>query len=100
VRAFGQPWGIVEYNPRIEDEAVIFAGLQAARANGVALLCPYHWDNFGGENEVGYTIRDTAFERALRRFVDGGGAASSAPLRAPRQLSARLIRPSQSRWSS
>jgi hypothetical protein len=70
VQAFGQPWGIVEYNPRVDDEDTALASLEATRANGVTLLCPYHWDNLGGDNEAGYTIRDTAFERALKRFVD------------------------------
>jgi hypothetical protein len=97
VRALGQPWGIVEYNPRTDDEDTALRALQAAHANGVALLCPYHWDDLGGENEVGYTIRGTAFERALKRFVDG--AAATAPDEPVRQLSSRVMRSSQVRWS-
>jgi hypothetical protein len=74
VQAMGQPWGIVEYNPRVDDESTALAALKATRANGVSVLCPYHWDNLGGENEVGYTIRDTSFEQALKRFVDEGSS--------------------------
>jgi hypothetical protein len=69
VKAYGAPWGIFEYNPRTDDENVALAGLQTARANGVAILCPYHWDDQGGANEAGYTIRGTPFERALQRFI-------------------------------
>jgi hypothetical protein len=69
VRAYGAPWGIFEYNPRTDDEDVALAGLQTARANGVSILCPYHWDDQGGANEAGYTIRGTPFERALQRFI-------------------------------
>ena len=70
VKAFGAPWGIFEYNPRSEDEELAFAALKTTREYGVAILCPYHWDDEGGDNEVGYTIRGTAFERALKRFVE------------------------------
>ena len=69
-RSFGQPWGLLEYNPRADDEATNLNALGVALANGVSLICPYHWDDQGGENEVGYTIRGTPFESALRRFVD------------------------------
>jgi hypothetical protein len=69
VKAYGAPWGIFEYNPRTDDENVALTGLQAARANGVSILCPYHWDDQGGANEAGYTIRGTPFERALQRFI-------------------------------
>ena len=71
----GAPWGIFEYNPRTEDEAAALAALRTTREYGASILCPYHWDDFGGENEVGYTIRGTAFERALRRFVEQPGPA-------------------------
>lgn len=74
VRAFGAPWGILEYNPRTEDEVAALAALETARAHGVAILCPYHWDDHGGANEVGYTIRGTPFERALQRFVESASA--------------------------
>jgi hypothetical protein len=70
VRAFGAPWGIFEYNPLTDDEDAALAAIRAARSFGASIVCPYHWDDFGGENEVGYTIRGTAFERALRRFVE------------------------------
>jgi len=70
VRAFGAPWGIFEYNPRTDDEEAALAALRTTRAYGVSIVCPYHWDDFGGENEIGYTIKGTPFERALRRFVD------------------------------
>jgi hypothetical protein len=76
VKAYGAPWGIFEYNPRTEDENVALTALQTARANGAMILCPYHWDDMGGENESGYTIRGTAFERALQRFVQETGSAS------------------------
>jgi hypothetical protein len=69
IQAYGAPWGIFEYNPRTEDENVALTALQTARANGAMILCPYHWDDQGGDNEAGYTIRGTAFERALQRFV-------------------------------
>lgn len=78
VRAYGAPWGIFEYNPRTDDEAAALAALETARAHGVAILCPYHWDDEGGENEIGYTIRDTPFERALRRFVEASPAPTGA----------------------
>ena len=78
VKAFGAPWGIFEYNPRTEDEEAALAALKTTREYGVAILCPYHWDDEGGDNEVGYTIRGTAFERALKRFVE-------TPAASPRQ---------------
>ncbi|MGE3273089.1 MAG: beta-galactosidase, partial [Chloroflexota bacterium] len=70
VQAFGAPWGIFEYNPRTDDENAALAALQTVRDHGASIICPYHWDDHGGENEVGYTIRGTAFERALKRFVE------------------------------
>jgi hypothetical protein len=84
VRAYGAPWGIFEYNPRTEDEETALAALNTAREYGVMILCPYHWDDEGGENEVGYTIRGTAFERALKRFVDGSASTGRQSLRAHR----------------
>lgn len=75
VNAYGAPWGIFEYNPRTEDENVALTALRTTRTHGVSILCPYHWDDLGGENEVGYTIRGTAFERALQRFVQETGNA-------------------------
>jgi glycosyl hydrolase family 42 (putative beta-galactosidase) len=75
VKAYGAPWGIFEYNPRTDDEEAALAALKTTQQYGVAILCPYHWDNEGGDNEVGYTIRDTAFERALKRFVEGSSTA-------------------------
>lgn len=74
VKAYGAPWGIFEYNPRTEDEEAALAALKTTREYGVSILCPYHWDDEGGDNEVGYTIRGTAFERALKRFVEAPGA--------------------------
>jgi hypothetical protein len=79
VKAYGAPWGIFEYNPRTEDENAALAALRTVREHGAAIVCPYHWDNQGGENEVGYTIRNTAFERALRRFVDESSTATDSP---------------------
>ena len=73
VRAYGAPWGIFEYNPRTDDETVALAALRTTRANGVTILCPYHWDDEGGANEAGYTIRGTAFERALKQYVADPG---------------------------
>ncbi|MCC6177779.1 MAG: beta-galactosidase [Chloroflexi bacterium] len=78
VRGFGAPWGIVEYNPRTDDEALARAGLDAVLNAGATVLCPYHWDDEGGENEAGYTIRDTPFERALQTFVAAANAAPQA----------------------
>jgi hypothetical protein len=77
VRAYGAPWGIFEYNPLAEDEGVALAALENVREFGASIICPYHWDDFGGENEVGYTIRGTAFERALKTFVERSGTARS-----------------------
>lgn len=77
VRAFGAPWGIFEYNPRTEDEGVALAALENVREFGASIICPYHWDDLGGENEVGYTIRGTAFERALKTFIERSGTARS-----------------------
>jgi len=70
VRGFGAPWGIFEYNPRTDDEDACLAAIRASHVHGASIVCPYHWDDMGGDNEVGYTIRGTAFERALRRFVE------------------------------
>ncbi len=56
--------------PLTEDEEAALAALRTVRQYGAAVVCPYHWDDHGGENEVGYTIRGTPFERALRRFVE------------------------------
>ncbi|MCC7366831.1 MAG: hypothetical protein IT306_00320 [Chloroflexi bacterium] len=75
VRGFGAPWGIFEYNPRTEDEGTALAALENVRGFGASIICPYHWDDLGGENEVGYTIRGTAFERALKTFVAQSGTA-------------------------
>ena len=69
VRALGARWGIFEYNPLTDDEARSLSDLEAARAAGASVVCPYHWDDLGGPNEVGFTIRGSAFERALRAFV-------------------------------
>jgi len=75
VKSFGAPWGIFEYNPRTEDEGVALAALENVREAGASIICPYHWDDLGGDNEVGYTIRGTAFERALKTFIGRSGLA-------------------------
>ncbi|MCC7106350.1 MAG: beta-galactosidase [Chloroflexi bacterium] len=69
VRAYGARWGIFEYNPLTNDSTAALAALDLARGEGASVICPYHWDDLGGPNEVGYTIRGTPFETALRRFV-------------------------------
>jgi hypothetical protein len=96
VRAYGATWGIFEYNPRTEDEAVARAGLQTARQYGVAIICPYHWDDQGGENEIGYTIRDMPFERALRQFVEESVAGPPGKYRSL-PLQAAALQPGPSR---
>jgi hypothetical protein len=70
LKALSRSWGVFEYNvgPSL-DEAGALAALDLLRAHSPRIVCPYHWDNFGGANEVGYTIQGTSFADALRDFV-------------------------------
>ena len=69
VRALSPVWGVFEYNPGLSDADAAYASLDLLRSRAVRIVCPYHWDDLGGPNEVGYTIVDTPFETALRRLV-------------------------------
>ena len=60
------------YHPLSDDVAVNLAALETPAAHGAVAICPYRWDDLGGENEVGCTVRGTAFDRTLRAFVVPG----------------------------
>lgn len=68
-RALSSNWGIMEYNPLLLDVQASLDALQLFYSFGPAILCPYHWDDLGGPNEVGYTIVGSPLEEALRSFV-------------------------------
>lgn len=69
LRALSPAWGVFEYNPRLDDALGSLAALDLLRSHAPRVVCPYHWDDFGGPNEAGYTIRGTPFEDALQTFV-------------------------------
>jgi hypothetical protein len=69
VRVINRTWGIFEYNPLLPDSEADLAALDLLRGYSPRVVCPYHWDDLGGANEVGYTIVDTPLEAALRAFV-------------------------------
>jgi hypothetical protein len=74
LRALGPTWGVFEYNAQDynaagADYATNLAALDLLRSFGPRVVCPYHWDDLGGANEVGYTIIGTPLEAALRDFV-------------------------------
>ena len=60
------------YHPLSDDVAVNLAALETPAAHGAVAICPYCWDDLGGENEVDCTVRRTTFERALRAVVVPG----------------------------
>jgi hypothetical protein len=74
VRSLNRNWGVFEYNPQgLEWTAASVEGNLAAldllRSYSPRVVCPYHWDDLGGPNEVGYTIMDTPLETALQLFL-------------------------------
>jgi hypothetical protein len=70
VRALSTSWGVFEYNAQGGDVATNLAALDLLRSFAPRIVCPYHWDDLGGPNEVGYTIRGAPLEEALRAFVE------------------------------
>jgi hypothetical protein len=69
VYALSPIWGVFEYNTGPLDANAAFASLDLLRSRAARIVCPYHWDDLGGPNEVGYTILGTPLETALRRLV-------------------------------
>ena len=69
LRALSRDWGVFEYHPDADDVAGNLAALDLLRSFSPRIVCPYHWDDLGGANEVGYTIRGTPLAEALRSFV-------------------------------
>ena len=69
IRALSTTWGVLEYNLKDPNAEADLAALELLRSFGPRVVCPYHWDDLGGANEVGYTIAGTPLESALRTFV-------------------------------
>ena len=65
------PWGILEYNPSVPaaaEEAYYLAELRSLWSFHPAIIAPFAWTN--AEEHKRYRIQDTAFERALKKFID------------------------------
>ena len=69
LQALSPNWGVFEYHPDADDALGALADLDLLRSFSPRIICPYHWDNLGGPNEVGYTISGTPLAEALRSFV-------------------------------
>ena len=69
LRTLSPDWGVFEYHPDADDLAGNLAALDLLRSFSPRIICPYHWDDLGGPNEVGYTIKGTPLAEALRSFV-------------------------------
>ena len=69
VHRLSPTWGVFEYNAQGEDLTTNLVALDLLRSFSPRIVCPYHWDDLGGPNEVGYTILGTPLEAALRAFV-------------------------------
>ena len=66
----GMYWGILEYSPSVPptaDENYYLGELQAVSSFQPAIIAPFAWTN--DEQHKQYRIQNTAYERALRRFV-------------------------------
>ncbi|MEW6189270.1 MAG: S-layer homology domain-containing protein [Actinomycetota bacterium] len=70
-RGLSPNWGIFEFNPSLEsgpDYNRCLSALKVAYKHGAHIIAPYTWDGEG--REPFYNIKDTAFERAIRDFID------------------------------
>ena len=66
----GEYWGILEYSPSVpavDDENYYLGELRALDSFHPAIIAPFAWTT--EEQHRPYRIQDTAYERALRRFV-------------------------------
>jgi hypothetical protein len=66
----GAHWGILEYNPSVPpaaDDAYYLNELRTLYSFHPAIIAPFAWTN--AEQHKKYRIQDTAFERALKKFV-------------------------------
>jgi hypothetical protein len=76
----GTHWGILEYNPSIpydnsippsSNESYYVSELHQLYAFRPHLIVPFAWSDLPGHKR--YSIKDSAFERGLRRFVEEAG---------------------------
>jgi hypothetical protein len=70
----GANWGILEYSPSVpptDDENYYLAELRNVNSFHPAIIAPFAWTN--QEQHKLYRIQDTAYERALRKFVQEAG---------------------------
>ena len=68
-------WGILEYSPSVppvDDENHYLAELRAVHTFKPTLVVPFAWTNVEWHRQ--YRIQDTAYERALRKFVQEAGS--------------------------
>lgn len=71
----GSHWAVLEYNPSVpavDDENYYLAELRSLYSFHPAVITPFAWTN--AEQHRPYRIQDTAFERALRKFVQEAGS--------------------------
>jgi hypothetical protein len=67
----GTRWGILEYNPSVPataDEKYYMSTLHTLYSFHPAIIAPFAWTNI--EMHKRYRIQDTAFEHALKKFVE------------------------------
>jgi hypothetical protein len=67
----GSHWGILEYNPSVPavgDEDYYLRTLRSLYSFHPSIIAPFAWTN--AEEHKVYRIQDTAFERALKKFVE------------------------------
>jgi hypothetical protein len=70
----GTHWGILEYNPSVPavaDENYYLSELRALYAFKPSIIVPFAWTN--APQHKTYSIQNTAYERALRKFVQEAG---------------------------
>jgi hypothetical protein len=70
----GPDWGIVEYNPSVPavtDENHYTSSLMTLYSFRPSLIVPFAWTN--AEQHKPYRIQNTAYESALRKFVQDAG---------------------------
>jgi hypothetical protein len=67
----GAHWGILEYNPSVPavaEEEYYLRTLRSLNSFHPTIIAPFAWTN--AEEHRQYRIQDSAFEKALKKFVD------------------------------
>jgi hypothetical protein len=71
----GSDWGIVEYSPSVpatEDENYYLRELRSVYSFHPAIIAPFAWTTDPQHSR--YRIQNTAYERALRKFIQEAGS--------------------------